>query len=318
MAKTMKLMTDSSVFNYLNSGNRVNDTISNILLKGKTLTPKNVEQAFVAIKLYKYPMKAKVVDYVETGRIVMVYAPKDLKMTPAMPFFLQKTSSGQTRAVVLVDIHGSIDENDNVTIDPKKLYVILEAAYLAIVYSNEYKTIGAKTGIIRNGSAIYANMIARVLNRKYALNADKVKLHKVQFLASKFFLINVLGNEDNETTSNYALSNCVGGNPLILKELDEIVKTEDYKDLTSFINALKKPDLHLNFGDSLNTRSFIEQYIMTYDQSALLALELLPYFFFTVNAVVTGAYLNNQLILEDIVDKNGVKLYQELLNVTRN
>lgn len=315
--QNLKSMNDSAVFNYLNHDNRINNTINNILTKGTVLSVKNLEQAFVSMKLYKYPLKSKVFEFVESGKIAMVYSPNDIKMTPALPFFLQKNSDGHTRAVVIVDIYGKMDQEGNVTLDPKKLYTVLEAAYLALVYSNDFKVIANRTGVITNGSAIYCNMFARVLNRKYALNTDKIKLHKVQFLASKFFLINVLGNKDSETITNYALRNCVGGNSMILRDVNDIVTEGDYSNLATFINALKKPELHLNFGDALTVRSYIEQYIMMYDQSALLALELFPYFMLTVNAVNTGAYLNNQLILEDIIEKNGVKLYQDLLSVSR-
>ena len=318
MQQNLKLMTDSVVFNYLNSNNRVNTTIMTILTKGVQVNISQVEPAFASIKLYKYPLRPQVVESVEKGNIVMMYSPKEVKMTPALPFFLHKNASGQTRAGVLLDIHGSADAAGNVTIDPKKLYAILEAAYMSIIYANNHRSINSKSGIIKNGSIIYANMFARVLNRKYALNSDKVKLHKVQFLASKFFLINVLRHKDSETVTNYAMSNCVGANTMILNDVNSIVKEEDYKDLATFINALKKPELHLNFGESLTTRAFIEQFIMTYDHSTLLSLELFPYFMFTVNAVVMGAYLNNQLILEDIVDKYGVKLYQEMLTTSRS
>lgn len=318
MKQNLKLMTESAVFNYLNSNNRVNNTIMNILTRGTQVTTAQIGPAFASIKLYKYPLRPQVIEHVEQGKIIMMYSPKDIKMSPALPFFLHKNSSGETRAIVIVDIHGSADAIGNVTIDPKKLYAILEAAYLAVVYANNHKSINAKSGVIKNGSIIYANMFARVLNRKYALNSDKVKLHKVQFLASKFFLINVLGHSDTETITNYAMSNCVGANTMILNDVNDIMKEEDYKDLATFISALKKPELHLNFGESLTSRSFIEQFIMTYDHSTLLSLELFPYFMFTVNAVVMGAYLNNQLILEDIVDKYGIKLYQEMLTASRN
>lgn len=314
---SLKSMNDSAVFNYLNDNNRINNTIVNILTKGTVLSVKNIEQAYVTMKMYKYPLRAKVLEAVDQGRVTLLFAPKDLKMTPALPFFLQKSSNGATRAVVLVDIYGSMDEAGNVTIDPKKLYTVLEAAYLGLVYSNEYNSIAKRTGVITNGSAIYCNMFARVLNRKYALNTDKVKLHKVQFLASKFFLINILGNKDGETITNYALKNCVGANTIILRDLDDQVPEEAYTNLNTFIKTLTRPELHLNFGDSLTVRSYIEQYIMMYDQSALLALELFPYFILTVNAVNSGAYLNNQLILEDIIDKNGIKLYQDMLTVSR-
>lgn len=313
----MKSLSDSTVFQNLNQNNRVNDTIINILTKGEVVGYNDLEQAFVSIKLYKYPLRGPVMEAFEKKQIVLMFAPPNMKLTNAMPFFLQKAANGDVRAIVMVDMFGSRDKDGVCRADAKKLYTVMEAAYLAMVYSREYKSVSNRTGILKNGSTIYANMFSRVLNKKYALNSDKIKLHKVQYLASKFFMINILGATDSENISNYALSNCVGGNPIILKELDSFTDEDSFKNLSNFINTLKKPEMHLNFGDSLTTRSFIEQYIMMYDQSALLGVEIFPYFLLTVNAVVAGSYLNNQIILEDIVDKNGIKLYQEMQVLAR-
>lgn len=313
----MKTLQQSSVFNSLNMNNRVTTIIGEILDKGDTVKPSELEQAFVTMKMYKYPLRPAVIEAVNSGRIVMKFPPPNLKLTRAMPFFLNKGPDNVVRAIIMLDHYGTRDRDGMYNVDAKKLYTILESAYLSIVYTNSYKSIPSKTGIIKHGSVIYANMFARVLSRKYALSTDKIKLHKVQFLASKFFLLNVLGAKDSESITNYALANCVGGNAIILREVNEIVEEKDYINLETFILALKKPELNLNFGDSLTTRSFIEQYILMYDQSALLALEMFPYFTMTVNAVTNGAYINNQLILEDIVDKVGVKYYQEMLNLSR-
>ncbi|MNJ81915.1 hypothetical protein D3C77_809730 [compost metagenome] len=54
-----------------------------------------------------------------------------------------------------------------------------------------------------------------------------------------------------------------------------------------------------------------------YDGSALLALELFPYFMYNILSVVNGAYLNHQFILEDIVDRHGPKMYADLLDYNR-
>jgi hypothetical protein len=159
-------------------------------------------------------------------------------------------------------------------------------------------------------------MFTRVLNKKYALNVDKSKMHKVLFLASKFYMINVLGLADNEMTFNYAIKNCVNGNPYTIKEVNNLVKTEDYKDLSTFILALAKQETGLGMVD-LTVRNYLEAFINMYDSSALLSLEAFPYFLYNVLSVTNGAYINNQYVLEDIVDHNGAKIYADLMNLNK-
>lgn len=316
----MKSLNECTTFNHMNNGGRINDVVGQILTKADTvgMNSPGMEQAFVTMKLYKYPLRPAVIDAVGNNRIVMKFAPPDIKLTRSMPFILTKGPDGVNRAVVMLDHYATKDRDGVYNADAKKLYTILESAYLALVYTNNYKSIPSKSGIIKNGSMIYSEMFIRALNRKYALNNDKIRKHKVQFLASKFFIINVLGAKNSDIVSNYAIANCIGGNDIILREVDQLFDNDNgFKDLESFIQALHNPALHLNFGDSLTTRSFIEQFIMMYDQTTLIGLEMFPYFSLTVNSVVNGAYINNQLILEDIVDKVGLKYYQEMINLAR-
>lgn len=320
MAKELKSLQQATTFNHLNVNGRVSNLVGQILDKADTvdMNSPGMEQAFVTMKLYKYPLRPAVIDAVSNNKIIMKFAPNDMKMSRALPFVLTRSTDGVNRAVIMLDHFATKDRDGNYNADAKKLYTILESAYLGLIYANNHQSLPSKSGIIKHGSLIYSEMFVRALSRKYALNSDRIKKHKVQFLASKFFIINVLGARDSETVTNYALANCAGGNNIILKEVDDIISEDAYTDLESLISALKNPDLNLNFGESLTTRSFIEQFIMMFDPTALLALEIFPYFTMTVNSVVNGAYINNQIILEDIVDKVGIKYYQEMINLSRS
>ncbi|WP_171567728.1 hypothetical protein, partial [Brevibacillus sp. MCWH] len=75
-----------------------------------------------------------------------------------------------------------------------------------------------------------------------------------------------------------------------------------------------KKELSLKM-DDLTVRGYLEKFISMYDASALLALEHFAYFIYNVISVVNGAYINNQYILEDIVEKYGPKLYVEMVNL---
>ena len=59
----------------------------------------------------------------------------------------------------------------------------------------------------------------------------------------------------------------------------------------------------------LSTREFVEEYINTYHASTTFALEHPIYFLFMIDSVTIGAYMNNQILLEDIIGKDGAKIY---------
>jgi hypothetical protein len=315
---TVKSLENTFIYRMLNGNNSVSNGVMGALKEGTILKKENLEEAFMIInKNFKFPLKYKVLEEFERGDIVLVYSPDKVRIPTAMPFFLTRNAHNKVVAVVIVDTYGKMNpETKNVNIDAKKLYTMMEAALMAKTYFHHSHEIAKRNVVITSGSSIYSNMFVRVLNKKYALNADKSKFHKVIFLASKFFMINVLGLADNEMTANYAIRNCVGGNPYTLRELNDAFETENFKDISTFLQALAKPEYGLNLKD-LTVRGYLEQFINMYDQSALLSLEYFPYFAYNIISVTNGAYINNQYILEDIVEKHGPKIYTDIASVSR-
>lgn len=314
----VKPLSDTFTYSIFNKGDAINKTIMSIMKDGHTITKNDIAQAILTIeKNFKYPTKHKVLEMFDKGYIILKYAPVNVKLPTAMPFFLIRGGSGpdDIKAVVSVDLYGTRDkDNGTVTIDPKKLFTLMESAYFAILYHVRHNELVRKTSIIADGSSAYAHMFARVLNKKYALNVDKTKYNNVIFLASKFYLINILGRENDEVATNYALNNCVNGNAVIIREFDSMLPDTVFNSLHDLISYMGAPDGELRF-PSLTTRGYIEQYIIMYDASALLSLEYLPYFIYTIQAAHNRAFINNQNIIEDIIEKSGPRMYVDLTRV---
>ena len=313
----IKSFNDSFIYRLLNTNDRIQNTMTKIMTGGSVVGRKELEEAFVIMNKMKFPLKQKVMDAYERGDIVLIFSPDGERLPSSIPFVLQKSKTGKVVATVFVDIYGHKNkEQEYINIDAKKLYTMMEGAYIALVYFKAAGEISKRAGIIKNGSNIYANMIARVLAKNYALNVDKIKLHKVQFLASKFFIISILKHKDDDLAKNYAMANCVGGNPMILEDMNSLMKPEDYTDIATFIQAITRPEFGIGL-DGLTVRGFIEQFINMYEHTAVFSLELFQYFIYNVNGAVHGSYINNQYILDDIVVKHGPKLYQEILSLSR-
>lgn len=310
---SLKSLNSTFIYNHLNRSNGITDNIAGLLSKGKVITPKQLEEPLMIImKNFKFPLKFKIMNAVNDGTIQIRYA-VGTKLPTCIPFFLMNGPSGKPISVVSVDIYGSYDEDtDSVRIDPKKLYCMLEAAYLARLIYIKQKQLVTRSTILSGGSDIYSAMFTKVLNKKYSLNIDKSKMHKVLFLSSKFYLINILGLIDSDMVFNYAIKNCPNGNLYTLKEINDIVPNNAYDNLETFITALKDPQLSLGFKD-LTVRGYLEAFINMYEASNLLSLESFPYFLYNVISVTNGGYINNQYILEDIVGNTGGKIYNDLL-----
>lgn len=309
--KKLKQVQDTFIFKHLNRNDRMNKDIMEILTKGDRVTEKNLEEPLMTIKRnYKYPLKNEVLMALQSGQITLLYAPQGIKLPTCMPWFLTKNSAGNIIAVVSVDVYASRNEDTgDVNIEPKKLYALMEGAYLGILAVENYQALKVRADIIQNGSNIYANMLLRVLNKKYSLNIDRNRENRILFLASKFFMLNVLGMEPSEKVYNYAIRNCKSPNELILGDLDDNFPLSAFEDFASFIQELASNSQTSSMLPGLTVRGLLEQIILMYDSTIILGLESFPYFMYNVNLVVAGSYMNNQYILENIVDSMGAKLY---------
>lgn len=314
----IKGIEQTFLYNHLNKSNALTQNISILLKDGETLTQENlVEQMVVMTKNFKFPLKYGVLDDFKQGNILVKTTDGKAKLPTALPFILTRNSSGAVVAIVNAELYGvRAKDSGDFKIDAKKLYTMMEGAHIArLCYFNNEK-ISSIPPVVANGSAIYSGMFARVLNKKYALNIDKSRYHKVIMLASKFFMINLLGMKDSDMVFNYAVKNCSNGNVMALRELSEQFEEENFATLETFIKALADPKYGLKLKD-LTVRNYLESYITMYDGSALLALESFPYFVYNVLSVVNGAYINNQYALEDVVDTYGAKLYAAFVNMEK-
>lgn len=310
---SLKSLESSFIYNNLNKSNAISGNIMKLVTTGKKLSKKELEEPLMIIeKNFKYPLKYKVLSAFEEGTIQLMFGTNS-KLPTCMPFFLTKTTGGRVVAIVSIDIYGSYDEETNsVKIDTKKLYCMMESAYLAILCYKHSGELSNKATILSKGSDIYSLMFTRVLNKKYSLNIDKSKMHKVILLSSMFYLVNILGLPMNDLVFNYAIKNCQNGNKYTLQQTADLFNEEDFENLEVFIKALTRPSVGLNLKD-LTVRNYLEGFIGMYETSALLSLESFPYFLYNVMSVTNGAYINNQYIMEDIVGNNGAKIYTELL-----
>lgn len=311
----IKSMSDSYVFNTINKHNIISTNILKSITSGENLSlEKDLPEALMMInRNFKYPLKSRVLELYGQGKIVLKFSPKDIKIPTSVPFVLYKDTSHHLKVIVFADIYTDKLSDGTYKTDAKKLYCMMEAAAIALGYVENYRGLSTNTNIIVLGAEIYSNMVMRVLNKKYSL-IDRNKVNTALFLAAKFYMISVLGLTDSDTIAKYASKNIKNVNPIIIDNINTQFTDEDFKDISTFIQALAGDRSGLGMGD-LTVRGFIEAYINMYDSASILSLELFPYFMYNVVSVLNSAYINNQYVLEDMIIGTGKG--PQLYNSTR-
>lgn len=319
LAKNIKSIRDTFLYSSMNKAGYMDKLISNAVKKGKVLTPSDLAYEVNTIsKFYKYADKENVLKAFSSGILKpVVLPPKTEERIPLSVPFMLSMSGRQIVAYVFIDNFTTSNKDGSFSIDPKKLYCLLEAGYIATKIQQAYLVISRNSVLAVEGATIFAHMFTRVLNKKYALNVDKRAYSKVLYLAAKFFLVNQLGFDPlSDNTTNYAMKVAEINNTIMVNELDHAFPAEAFNDLAAFITTMHNNAFQITQSlANLTTRDYITDYVQLYQGSSLFALEHLSYFIFMINSVVLGAYLNNQAVLEDIMGKSGVKIYNFISNL---
>lgn len=310
MVKKTKTLRETYIFGQMNKNGFIDDKVKMFTNPNTSIvvTPEMLEEEVIHInKTFKYPAKMAVIEAFKNKSLIPVMLKHGVndKMPVAIPFMISKDHS---RAMVFIDNYATINRDGIITIDYKKLYCLMESAYLSMEGLKRNNT-----ALINKGSMIFAHIFTRVLNKQFSLNTNRSAMNKVIFLASKYFMYNHLGMTDHNMVFNYALKNCNSATAILMRDVDAEFEPVCYTDISTFLTKMASTSYQFVSGfEKITTRDFIASYASMYGQSTLLSLESLDYFMFMISSVVIGAYLNNQTILEDIIDKDGAKLYLEM------
>lgn len=302
----LKSTNQSYIFNMLNKNNVVNNTVKE-LLRAEDVEPSSIEEQLMIInKRYNEPLKREVLRAYDEGKIRLKYS-KEIKLPTAMPFILIKASGGVVAVISLSTYSYKLEKSGDMSIDPKKLYTLMESAYIALKYTTNNLRYASASNLLAHGSIMYANMVYNAINKKFNIGMDKKKSELVMYFSAKFFMINVLAKNIDamEIINNTAKKNCKTLSPMVIAEADDEFEIDAYKDISVFMEEVSRVcDIH-----GLNVRNFLSTYMQMYGEGTLLGLELFPYFMMNICSAEHGAFMNNQYMFENIIEKDGPKLY---------
>ena len=149
-------LSDSYIFGQLNRSSNASATIVKAIKTGTILDKSYIEEQYIQCKRSRLsPIMTDVLEAYEKGDIVLVYN-KQVRVSTAIPFIVI-SMAGKTNAYIFIsDSLGLSRDESSLTIEMKKLYVLMKAAYVVLkfyTYPNQFKKIGALIKIV---STIYS------------------------------------------------------------------------------------------------------------------------------------------------------------------
>lgn len=261
-------------------------------------------------KRYSYAMKLKVIDAVEKGKIIPIYP--NINMTKLIPIFLVKNSQiNDISAILNLKLYGLKDRNGVFSMETKKMYALLECAYIERELMINQNAFIMNTKIMMLSTQIYVKLFNKVLDKMFGVNLSADVSDQINYLIGKFFLINIIERPENDTLDNIAFSACFNdpNKQRILALNDEFDRT-NFNSLEEFITGLSD---QFNILTNLNLRSFLNNFMTMFGETSAFAIECYPNLLENIFlGAVFGCRINKDFMFDSVVGKETNSLHSEL------
>lgn len=308
-------MEDSLVYKTFNQANGVVDKIVKYLSSGVPLDKSYIEDQYAIIRRGAgiSPLSQKVLEAFNNGDIEIIWNNTE-KVGVAMPFIVRRKSDGKVVSTIFINAFATIKDDSILVIPAKQLYGLMEGAYIALKLQTDPVKVMKNAELMMTTASVYTEMMARILNKEYALTLDKVLYDKVCYCIKRFYLECVWEYPNTGLVSNYASSDLKYIQQFDLDALDATYSKMEIKTIANLLEFVKSLSPRMS---DLNLRYYIERFIKTYHGASILSIDYLPYVFFVITNVVISTFLVSQTALNDIIKntKNINRFYSELARV---
>lgn len=290
-------LSSSYVFDRINPNQQITRTVLEALKKCTFLDKTNIEEQLLQMKNAKLsPLVTSVLRAFESGSIVLVYSEKTMVPT-TIPFFITKIEN-ELKGMIFLNRYGKMKENGSVDISYKTIYILMESAYVALRYAKNPSLIERNIGLMKICMKTYSAMAMRIFNKEFALTVAPSTYESINYCFARFFLEHLWGlKTDQNILHNYAMMVC-------LNKPDELEMVKMDYDNTTIIDIVSLIDFvktRFRQVGSITVRYYMERYINTYYQSALLSMDALPYLFFVIEHTLLGGFIMAQPVMTDIL-----------------
>lgn len=307
MLLTEASLSDSYMFGEINKSAMSSKKILTALRSGSRLDASYIQEQLIQIKKSRIsPLCDNVLQAFSKKEIVLLYN-KSVLVGKSIPFVCMNEAGKPTSFIFIADFSGVSEDGASLTIDMKKLYVLMEAAFICREYYSEPWKFQRSPVLLKTLATIYSGMFMRLLNKEFSLSLDKNLYDSVNFSIAKFYLEKVAEIPNKDLVASYAMKTCVNPSKAYIDDANrkyDAVTINNVSDLIKFISTLSPKMENLTF------KYFFERWIATFGTGAFLSLDTIPYLIYVINNVLLGGFLVNVVSLSEMIkNTKGINLY---------
>ena len=302
----MKLIQDTDIFSYMNGGKEalLNKQIANLLSSGMYIVTKEIDYDLRTIeKVFKDPLTIATIQAINKGEILPIIAKHPAEAMPVyMPFIKYKSASGLKIAVDITQYSNiktdAVNEEISVSIDRRKLYVLLVTAYMYLYHSDKTSVLTPR--LMQITAMDWAKVFTKVFDVKLGLSTNRERKDAFMYLAMKYYLINILEAPEGVVDSIALLAFKDKIRNSLCKQIEATIQERQidlYSNLTTFVTTLLNADItglkhsRAKITQDVGFQFYMKEYITMYGVSAGFGLASFPYFLWMLLSANNGAWI---------------------------
>lgn len=312
-AFTESSLSDSTIFQQLNKSAVLLKNIAYAVKNGAELDKSYIEEQYAqAIKTRISPIAGKVLQAYDERKIRLIYT-KAVHISIAIPFIVLDIGGQPTACIFIGEFSPITKDGTALTIEMKRLYTLMESAYIAIHYFTRPEKFIRNAAFVKLHAEIYSAMTMRILNKEYALSLEKDIYDGLNFISAYFFLERILGITNPEICKAYATSCCNNPSQLQLDIMLDGYTNANVTNINELVLFFSKQAPKM---EPLTFRYFFERWISSFGTGACMSIDCFPYLYFVITNVILGSFLINVAGLSEIV-KNAKSINSFYAEVSR-
>lgn len=300
-------LSDSYIYQSLNKSSSVSTTIINAIKTGAKVDHTFIEEQLIQCKRSRLStLIEKVLAAYENGSIVLLYN-KNVRVSTSLPFVVVNIGGKASAYIFIADFSPLSKDGTALTIEMKKLYVLMETAYIGLMFYTKPELFRRSTTLMKMCASIYSAMAMRIFNKEFALSLDKDLSDKVSYSMARFELENISGLSNPALVHPFATSTILNPSQMVMNLINDDYTNANITtigELIPFIATLSPKIERLNF------RYYFERWISTFGTGSTLSVDAWPYLYYVIINGLLGAFLVNVPTISEIIkNTKGINLF---------
>jgi hypothetical protein len=309
-------LATSEVFNGINEMSGENQTQKAIkLINNLTpVTKDDILAIYTQIKQYPNSLTRAALQAFEEGNTIILFNEiKENRISKALPFITFKRING-IKTYIFLDNFAGRNKDGLINIQVPIMHDLLIGAAISNGIKRNYSALSSNQYLQMTLMDIYTRLFMRILNREYAIGADKIVFESIQYCINKFFLIKIFGiitdsPEDIEIISQKKFKEI---NSMRYEEIRKLYDDSNPNNISELLVLFSKIFPRING----TLKTILSCWISYYYTPATLAIDTIEYLIFMIITLLSGNNIINISASEIVKNVNNIKtINAELLKI---